>query len=83
MNLPLYVIISFAYDLPFQSITPRLSGGPAWARSEHYDIEATAGTLPADMTAEARTRRRSRTLRTPRELVGPAAGGPHGAEWVV
>src|SRR5215472_1080378 len=39
VNLPLEVIISMAYELPFQSATPRLSGGPEWTRSETYDIE--------------------------------------------
>src|SRR5579864_9288454 len=40
-NLPIYAIIAVAYDLAPQGV--RLSGGPAWTRSEKYDIEATAG----------------------------------------
>jgi uncharacterized protein (TIGR03435 family) len=64
VNLPLYVIIAEAYDLPFQSLTERLSGGPEWVRSETYDIEATAGTLPPDMTSEERSRRMKLMLRT-------------------
>ena len=55
-NVPLYVIIALAYDVPFQSQTQRLSGGPDWVRSETYDIEATTGGLPPEMTATARTR---------------------------
>jgi uncharacterized protein (TIGR03435 family) len=64
VNLPLYVIISMAYDLPFQSLTERLSGGPEWVRSETYDIEATAGSLPTEMTSEARVHRMKLMLRT-------------------
>jgi uncharacterized protein (TIGR03435 family) len=58
VNVPLYVIIALAYDVPFQSQTQRLSGGPDWVRSDTYDIEATAGELgPPEMTSEARTRK--------------------------
>jgi uncharacterized protein (TIGR03435 family) len=64
VNLPLHIIISLAYDLPFQSATVRLSGGPEWIRSETYDIEATAGALPPDMTSEARSERMKVMLRT-------------------
>jgi bla regulator protein BlaR1 len=41
-GLPLLIIASYAYDIPFQS--PRLAGGAEWqkARGEVYDIEATA-----------------------------------------
>jgi len=53
-NLPLYAIIAIAYDVAPQSA--RLSGGPAWARSEKYDIEATPGTsaIPPGLSAKAR-----------------------------
>jgi uncharacterized protein (TIGR03435 family) len=53
INIPLQIIISVAYDLPFQS--PRISGGPDWVRSEAYDIEATApaGAIPAGSSAKA------------------------------
>jgi uncharacterized protein (TIGR03435 family) len=53
-NLPLYAIIALAYDMPFQSV--RLSGGPAWTRSERYDIEATAASdaNPPGTSAKAR-----------------------------
>jgi uncharacterized protein (TIGR03435 family) len=64
VNLPLNIIISVAYDLPFQSATERLSGGPEWVRSETYDIEATAGSLPAEMTSAARDQRMKLMLRT-------------------
>ena len=64
VNLPLYIIVSMAYDLPFQSVTERLSGGPQWVKAETYDIEATAGTLPPDMTSAARVHRMKLMLRT-------------------
>jgi len=64
VNVPLYIIISLAYDLPFQSITERLSSGPDWVRSEPYDIEATAGSLPPEMTSKARQDRMKLMLRT-------------------
>jgi uncharacterized protein (TIGR03435 family) len=64
VNLPLYVIISMAYELPFQSATERLSGGPEWVKSATYDIEATAGSFPPEMTSTARDRRMKLMLRT-------------------
>jgi uncharacterized protein (TIGR03435 family) len=64
VGLPLYMIISMAYELPFQSATERLSGGPGWVKSETYDIEATAGTMPPDLTSEARAHRMKLMLRT-------------------
>ena len=53
-NMPLFMLIASAYDVPFQSV--RLSGGPDWIRSERYDIEATAGTdaIPSGISAKAR-----------------------------
>lgn len=63
VNVPLYIIIALAYDLPFQSQTERLTGGPDWLRSEPYDIEATAGALPPAMTAEERIRKVKAMLR--------------------
>ena len=53
-NVPLYILIATAYNLPFQSV--RLSGAPDWTRSERYDLEATAGTgvIPAGLSAKAR-----------------------------
>jgi uncharacterized protein (TIGR03435 family) len=64
VNLPLYIIISIAYDLPFQSQTERLSGGPEWVKSETYDIEATAGTMAPEMTSEVRIHRMKLMLQT-------------------
>jgi uncharacterized protein (TIGR03435 family) len=64
VNVPLYIVIAQAYGLPFQSLSERLSGGPEWLRSEPYDIEATAGALPPEMTFENRTRRIKLMLQT-------------------
>jgi uncharacterized protein (TIGR03435 family) len=66
VHLPLYIIISLSYDLPFQSRTERLSGGPDWVKSEAYDIEATAGAgaFPPAMTSEARRKQMKLMLRT-------------------
>ena len=64
VKVPLYIIIALAYDVPFQSQTQRLSGGPDWVRSETYDIEATAGTLPPEMSYEARLKRVKLMLQT-------------------
>ncbi len=53
-NLPLYWIIALAYDVSPQSV--RLSGGPAWIRTERYDLKAEAGAdmVPASMSRKAR-----------------------------
>jgi uncharacterized protein (TIGR03435 family) len=53
-NMPLLMIISTAYDVPFQS--PQLTGFPAWAASLRYDIEATAqkGTIAPDAPTKIR-----------------------------
>ena len=53
-NLPFFVIVAMAYNLPFQST--RLSGGPDWIRAERFDIEAKAekDAIPAGMPGEAR-----------------------------
>ncbi|HXJ42334.1 MAG TPA: TIGR03435 family protein [Bryobacteraceae bacterium] len=63
-NMPLYWLIATAYDLPFQS--KRLTGAPAWAYSERFDIQAIAPEPPAAGTSaaarEARTRLMLRAL---------------------
>jgi len=53
-NLPLYWLIARAYDVAPQSV--RLSGGPAWIRTERYDVKAEAGAdmVPASMSRQAR-----------------------------
>ncbi len=55
-NMPLAVIVSAAYNIPFQS--PRLTGGPDWKllASGKYDIEATAekGAIPPGSTTRVR-----------------------------
>jgi uncharacterized protein (TIGR03435 family) len=56
-NLPLFLVIADAYNLPrFNSPAERLSGGPEWLRSEQYDIEATAekGAIPAGSSRKVR-----------------------------
>ena len=55
-GLPLDVIISTAYELPFRS--DRLTGGPEWIRSDAYDIEAAAGkdAMPPVVSLNARNR---------------------------
>src|SRR3954467_14862914 len=54
-NLPLLILISFAYEVPFQS-TQRLSGGPEWIRAERFDVEAKApeGAIPVAATGRER-----------------------------
>ncbi len=54
---PLQAVISFAYNLPF-NLSPRLTGGPDWIRSQEtrYEIEAT-GTFPDGLTDEVRVDR--------------------------
>lgn len=49
-NLPLQILITAAYDLPFQS--DRLTGGPGAILGERYDIEATAekGAIPEGLS---------------------------------
>lgn len=49
-NVPVRAMISTAYHVPLQSV--RLSGGPAWLRSEYYDIEAAPpkGSIPEGLS---------------------------------
>jgi uncharacterized protein (TIGR03435 family) len=56
-GVPLYAIITRAYQVPLQS--PRLSGGPDWTHAERYDIDAIApaGAIPAGLPADERNRR--------------------------
>jgi uncharacterized protein (TIGR03435 family) len=53
-DLSLYWLIALAYDIAPQSV--RLSGGPAWIRTERYDVqaEAGAGVIPVSMSRKAR-----------------------------
>jgi uncharacterized protein (TIGR03435 family) len=64
VNLPLDVIIAIAYNVPFQSA--RLTGGPDWARSDRYDIEATAekGTIPEGSPTKVRAEKMRLMLQT-------------------
>jgi uncharacterized protein (TIGR03435 family) len=62
-NLPLHIIVAVAYNVPFQG--PRLTGGPAWIREEHYNIEATADSAAlAGLSGVARTNRMRLMLQT-------------------
>ena len=63
-NLPLQIIIAIAYNLPFQS--PRLTGGPAWIRSDRYAIEATAekGAIPVGLSGVALRQKMKLMLQT-------------------
>jgi uncharacterized protein (TIGR03435 family) len=53
-NYPLQVLIAGAYHVPFQST--RLTGGPAWVRSERWDVEAVAEAIPAGESRRASMR---------------------------
>jgi uncharacterized protein (TIGR03435 family) len=55
-NVPLRMILTQAYNLPFQS-PQRISGAPAWTFTEKFDIEARAsqGAIPAGLSEKART----------------------------
>ncbi len=63
--IPLYMIVAVAYDVPYQGQTNRLTGGPAWVRSERFDIQAKAppGTTK-DLAARARIERTRAMLRS-------------------
>ena len=63
-NIPLYALITVAYNLPFQS--NRLSGGPEWIRTERFDIEAKApeGAFAAETTGKARDEKMRLMLQT-------------------
>jgi uncharacterized protein (TIGR03435 family) len=63
-NMPLYMIVAAAYNVPFQS--QRLSGGPEWAWGDRFDIDATAepGAIPAGATRDERDERMCAMLRT-------------------
>lgn len=56
-NMPLYMIVATAYNVPFQS--QRLSGGPEWIWGDRFDIEATAepGAIPAGVSPDQRDQR--------------------------
>jgi uncharacterized protein (TIGR03435 family) len=53
-NMPLYMIVATAYNVPFQS--SRLTGGPDWIRGQRFDIDATAepGAIPTGASADER-----------------------------
>src|SRR5881275_2532562 len=51
-NMPLFIVIALAYDVPFNP-SVRLSGVPDWTRSDKFDIEARAETLPPDLVGAA------------------------------
>src|SRR5580700_11295534 len=53
-NLPLYIIIATAYNIPMYS--KRLSGGPGWIYSEKYDIDAKATSDAIDPISSAKVR---------------------------
>jgi uncharacterized protein (TIGR03435 family) len=63
-SAPLFIFVATAYDLPFQ--TDRLTGGPAWIRTERYDIEATPepGMIPAGATVKDRNEKVRLMLQT-------------------
>ena len=63
-NLPLFMIVANAYDLPSQS--DRLTGGPDWIRRERYDIEAAAerGSIPEGTSVKVRHDRMRLMLQT-------------------
>jgi len=54
-NMPVYLIVTQAYDLPFSS-PQRVSGGPAWMTSERFDIDAKPGpgAIPAGLSEAKR-----------------------------
>jgi uncharacterized protein (TIGR03435 family) len=50
-------LIAIAYDLPIPS-SARLSGGPGWVRTNHFDVEAKTGLLLAAPPQERATKMR-------------------------
>ncbi len=60
VNVPLLVVIAFAYDVPFQG--EQITGGPAWLHSPDsiFDIDAKSGT---DVTKGLSPRERDDKLR--------------------
>jgi uncharacterized protein (TIGR03435 family) len=59
-NMPLYWLIATAYNVPFDS--KRLSGVPAWTRSERFDIQANAPEPPANGTSAVAREKRTRLM---------------------
>jgi len=56
---PVLLLISLAYQVPFNPQSVRLSGGPEWIRSrrqDQYDIDA-KGSFPAGLSSSARDER--------------------------
>jgi uncharacterized protein (TIGR03435 family) len=64
MNVPLRVIVSQAYSLPFNSL--EWISGPKWIDSEKFDIEARApqGVIPAGLPDKQRNDKSMLMLRT-------------------
>jgi uncharacterized protein (TIGR03435 family) len=60
INVPLLIVIAFAYDLPFQG--PQITGGPTWLRAADsiFDIDAKSDT---DVTKGLSTEARNEGLR--------------------
>jgi uncharacterized protein (TIGR03435 family) len=63
-NVPLYMIVTQAYNVPFQS--KRLTGGPDWIRGQRFDIDATAepGAIPSGASPDERDKVMQAMLQT-------------------